>query len=59
MDISARLLAQNIEHEATLNHQHRDFIADREAGTVPRHIVKEDGETGIEGLTATGVFADD
>ena len=31
----------------------------REAGAVPRRILKDDGETRIEGLTATGVFADD
>ncbi|MBC00926.1 MAG: ATPase [Rhodobacteraceae bacterium] len=58
----ARVVARACERTQLWIVTHSQAFADalaREAGAVPRRILKDDGETRIEGLTATGVFADD
>ncbi|MAB00632.1 MAG: ATPase [Stappia sp.] len=58
----ARVVARACERTQVWIVTHSERFADaleREAGGVPRRIVKERGETHIEGLSVTGQFLDD
>jgi predicted ATPase len=58
----ARLIAQAAQRTRVWIVTHSEALAEalhEETGKKPRRVIKEDGETGIEGLSITGTFRDE